>query len=440
MTILLGKSPIGIAIVSDKGGVTNINNQDMYITENGVYTADEGYTGLGTVEVNVESSGDGETIEVLNNTGAVINQGDKVWVNVLAGNSDGVVVGDNSFSARSNAWGFTKDGQYLLAGQVLLKVNSDNTFTALKWYTREVLYIKHENGKTFGINTSNGMTACANYPNNWEADFIYVNDGYFVHQNSTGIRKYNLETGEIIKTYAVNRSVYANGIVVIDNILYDLSSNRGYYVFDDENNTCQYYSNQVTINNPSNRSIGCILGKTTDSKYFVDSNLNLISYLGNNTFEVLSNEKMPAILQAWSSVNKTVNFNQDTGVLVVDAETEYGIYKYDNGNWYRLIYELNLVGEGTRTKGLMVNYDLTKYAFPSTKSYVNQINVGTMQPNLKVMAQEFRWFNVNERTITGVAKTSAEPDEKFTISTVLEPEIEVTITTNADNAEILMEL
>lgn len=56
MTILLGKSPIGIAIVSDKGGTTNINNQDRYITENGVYTADEGYTGLGTVEVNVESS------------------------------------------------------------------------------------------------------------------------------------------------------------------------------------------------------------------------------------------------------------------------------------------------------------------------------------------------------------------------------------------------
>ena len=35
-----------------------INNQDKEITENGVYTADEGYTGLGTVTVNVPQTGD----------------------------------------------------------------------------------------------------------------------------------------------------------------------------------------------------------------------------------------------------------------------------------------------------------------------------------------------------------------------------------------------
>lgn len=39
------------------GGVT-INNQDKTITENGTYTADEGFTGLGTVTVDVQSGGD----------------------------------------------------------------------------------------------------------------------------------------------------------------------------------------------------------------------------------------------------------------------------------------------------------------------------------------------------------------------------------------------
>lgn len=38
------------------GGVT-IKNQDKTITENGTYKADSGYTGLGTVSVNVPSSG-----------------------------------------------------------------------------------------------------------------------------------------------------------------------------------------------------------------------------------------------------------------------------------------------------------------------------------------------------------------------------------------------
>lgn len=38
------------------GGGVAINNQDKTITENGEYTADEGYTGLGTVTVNVEAA------------------------------------------------------------------------------------------------------------------------------------------------------------------------------------------------------------------------------------------------------------------------------------------------------------------------------------------------------------------------------------------------
>lgn len=38
------------------GGQT-INNQDLTITENGVYTAEEGYTGIGTATVNVPRGG-----------------------------------------------------------------------------------------------------------------------------------------------------------------------------------------------------------------------------------------------------------------------------------------------------------------------------------------------------------------------------------------------
>ena len=47
------------ALVDGFGSGVTINNQDKTITENGTYTADEGYTGLGTVLVNVASSGGG---------------------------------------------------------------------------------------------------------------------------------------------------------------------------------------------------------------------------------------------------------------------------------------------------------------------------------------------------------------------------------------------
>lgn len=46
---------------SGSGGV-EINNQDKTITENGVYTADEGYTGLGEVTVDVMATIDGDEL------------------------------------------------------------------------------------------------------------------------------------------------------------------------------------------------------------------------------------------------------------------------------------------------------------------------------------------------------------------------------------------
>lgn len=53
------------------GGVT-INNQDKTITENGVYQADEGYTGLGTVTVEVASTGGGDIDAILDGSISVL--------------------------------------------------------------------------------------------------------------------------------------------------------------------------------------------------------------------------------------------------------------------------------------------------------------------------------------------------------------------------------
>lgn len=56
--------------------VGEINNQDKTITENGTYTADTGYTGLGEVTVNVSSgdSGGAYLVQVLDYDGSVIKQ------------------------------------------------------------------------------------------------------------------------------------------------------------------------------------------------------------------------------------------------------------------------------------------------------------------------------------------------------------------------------
>lgn len=50
------------ANISAGGGGATIKNQNKQITENGTYKADAGYTGLGTVEVNVPTGGTSSTI------------------------------------------------------------------------------------------------------------------------------------------------------------------------------------------------------------------------------------------------------------------------------------------------------------------------------------------------------------------------------------------
>lgn len=53
--IVSGNAIFGVEGTAETGSGTEINNQDKTITENGTYTADEGYTGLGNVVVDVEA-------------------------------------------------------------------------------------------------------------------------------------------------------------------------------------------------------------------------------------------------------------------------------------------------------------------------------------------------------------------------------------------------
>ena len=62
----------------ESGGGTEINNEDITITQNGEYSASEGYTGIGTATVSVPSY---DTITATNKTGAAITSGDKVYIN-----------------------------------------------------------------------------------------------------------------------------------------------------------------------------------------------------------------------------------------------------------------------------------------------------------------------------------------------------------------------
>lgn len=124
MTLFKNDSLYGGKAKTESGGGQKINNQDIAITENGVYTADEGYTGIGTATVNVtpqlttlnattngtytpESPNVGyssvvvntplaDIIEAKNATGSNISSGDKVFIEKKAAN------GTRDFSVYQN--------------------------------------------------------------------------------------------------------------------------------------------------------------------------------------------------------------------------------------------------------------------------------------------------------------------------------------------------
>lgn len=104
------------------GGGTPINNQDISVTENGVYSADSGYTGLGTVSVSVPNPSTGTKSITSNGTHNVADY-EYADVNVPTTAPDYYILRDisggmlksNTVTSIINFNGITDIGSYALA-------------------------------------------------------------------------------------------------------------------------------------------------------------------------------------------------------------------------------------------------------------------------------------------------------------------------------------
>lgn len=89
-----------INMVIKGGGSGNINNQDKTITENGSYTYDNGYTGLGTVTVNVptldEVIATPNSLNFVENKNVLINDG-SLFLNTLNNIGEVYAISENGF-------------------------------------------------------------------------------------------------------------------------------------------------------------------------------------------------------------------------------------------------------------------------------------------------------------------------------------------------------
>lgn len=117
-------------ITGGGGGGATINNQDITVTKNGTYTADEGYTGLGTVEVQVPNPSTG-TLSIVENGSYDVTEYATAEVNVPTGGGATTKFGvsiDNIFpvegSALSRPITPTTDQQFSLNMDGITKINA----------------------------------------------------------------------------------------------------------------------------------------------------------------------------------------------------------------------------------------------------------------------------------------------------------------------------
>ena len=360
-SILAGAT--GNVYLGDKGTL-----QSKAVTSNGTVTPSEGYYGLNKVTVNVV--GTGVEVEGKNYTGAVINEGDKVWINPYYYEAGTKFSINNSMSSNYGAV-LTPDGSKYIATNKLYNV-SDNSNLGTFANTSSVSYSNEfrvfSNGEMY--RTVDGYLQRCDSGLSWNRQNIYPIFGtseYIYNSSTNAIEQIDPNDGSTIKSYGFSDSnaswlSYSNSFFAIfidkNHILWPIgiSNNNGNtcIVHLDDDNNAVVLGNNANINlcfhYISNPNRCCCMGVTSDKKYalvttssssfniyklgdgfniteIVNSDLKLdTSFLGNSynccaiyytDKDILFNNKV----NSWSSIYSGTNLN-NTKVYKYNPSTE----------------------------------------------------------------------------------------------------------------------
>lgn len=166
MPVYLGSKNVGVGIVTKLG--SDIINEDITIKENGVYSANEGYTGLGTVTVDVEG---GVKKYLVNNSGEDYQKGDKVLVDFRSN-----VTKDNEFNIEQTTTGRSYVRPVWLDNDRFMIPTNDAT-TSFKYI------LEGDTWNRYNINT---LSAAQNYFNYIpEMGMFYSGGGDYIYVTKT---------------------------------------------------------------------------------------------------------------------------------------------------------------------------------------------------------------------------------------------------------------
>ncbi len=381
------------------------------------------------------SSGGGATINAINKTGAVINEGDKVWIN------ENAQTAGTSFSLGTNITGYyknfiTRTGNnfyngytskfYSVTSSGLTEIQSFGVgiyATIIKYMANGTTFLAQDNtkGDSYRIDENAQVTL----PNLY---YPICDDLFMVNGRNWYLYKLNLDTFEEVKGwYFENNALTSDNIFIIGNKLYvqgkmfELPENGG---------TIPSGTTGTTVSGlPSSQRY---MGVTSDGKYLLTcysnsltsgSTLTIHEVVNETKFRLVQASELPAEFQPFynGASSPVCIFNPYTGVLtcVVPQTQQYLVAKYENGSWNVLPISLNL-GSNNLYGAMTVSDDLSRACYISgSTSWYNRI--ANLETTSGYAAIPYKAYNINKDTITGYAKSEVEANKEVEVSVAEKP-------------------
>ena len=378
--------------------------------------------------------GGGATVTAINKTGATITRGQKVWLNenVQSANtsyqmpSSGANMG--CVICRTGTYGYSPYNTYSLTDTTATKQVS---ITAQYW--DKLRYA--DNGAMFLMRDSNcwRIDEQAQY----NISFIPIGGDMFVN-NYGGYKRVDITNGTVIESLPQFTNFnYSQVLFVEDSSVCIHNKQRAFY--NREENKWVTYS----INVDNHNSYLYTIAMTLDNKYMLCSDstsytatnssgcgLRLIERIDADNYRVLLQSEMPEDLQDFYT-GSSITFNPYTGILTAAKQksTNYVVMRYENGTWTKVPVDLSgFLGDTNFFRGpLTVSDDLTRacatYSVGASSSAIYGQIINLVDTS-GYAAVPYRFYNVNENTITGYAGNDTEPNMEVIVGIASVPSVD----------------